>query len=349
MKLRNIFTKPATANTSAPAPAPEPQLALQPIAPTRRSGTQLPLALSQMAEHVARQEVFDLQELGMDGRYRLFTLNFWVSAANQPALRNIMEINQRDPGAARQVVQAAFAKSSSAALLDTSRLALVFTPGDNLPRDAAEVVIVCGRDTVALPFSYSGEIELPNVGAEGPAVTSGSLHTAPSSRQPTAAPSPAPLCLWLQIANQTMAQRWLMTQSSAVGADPACDIRVDWSRVSGQHLTLQPDAQGGWTVCDEKSTNGTLCLDAEHSASPGNPPEAPLIKGKAVALPRAGCLRLGAGPGDPLLHFAQLGRAPVAAPAAAPVRAPSRRVTELGPVVGDRYAVSGLDPRATHV
>lgn len=346
MKLPNFFNK--TAAVASPNPAAEPQLAPQPMAPARRSGTQLPLALSQMAEHIARQEVHDLLELGMNGRYSLCTLSFWVSAANQPALRNLMEINQRDPGVARQVVQAAFAKSSSAALLDTTRLALVFTPGDNLPRDAAEVLIVCGRDTVALPYTYSGEIELPK-GGEAGAALAGTSAAATSTGQASLTQAPAPVCLWLQTAQQPVVQRWLITQACTVGADPSSDIRVDWSRVSGLHLTLQPDAQGGWTVCDDKSKNGTLCLDAEHVATPGNPPEAPLIKGKTAALPRAGCLRLGADPSDPLLHFAQLGRALVDRTVVAPVRAPSRRVTELGPVIGDRYTVTNRLPRATNV
>lgn len=331
MKLPAFFSKSASAAASE-ASAHEPQLSPQPQPPERRSGTQLPLALSQVAEHIARQEVHDLLELGMNGRYRLFTLSFWVSAANQPALRNLMEINQRDPSAARQVVKAAFAKTNSAALLDTSRLALVFTPGDNLPRDAAEVLIVCGRDTVALPYTYSGEIELPSeVVQSTPGATA---HPRPAEGATGAQPSPAPLCLWLQAAQPAMARRWLITKNSTVGADPVCDVEVEWTRVSGQHLLIQPNAQGDWTVVDEKSTNGSLLLDAEGHATPGNPPEAPLIKGKITPLPRAGYLRLGGGPTDPLLHFAQLGSVRQNVASAAPPSARSRRVTELGPVVG---------------
>lgn len=325
--------------------AAEPRLAPQALARTHSNGAQLPLALAQVAEHIARHEVHDLLELGMSGRYRLFTLNFWVSAANQPALRNLMEINQRDPRAAKRVVEAAFAKGRSAALLDTSRLVLVFTPGDALPRDAAEVLIVSGRDTVTLAYSYQGEIDLPAPGpvAEAPSVPANAASDASGAVLPASAP---PLCLWLQTAQQPVPRRWLVRGPTQVGADDSCDVVVDWSRVSGQHLRLLPLPTGGWQVQDD-SRNGTLCLDAEHTPTAGNPPERPLPKGQPCPLPRAGGLRLGGGPQDPLLHFAQIAD-PVAAPAPVAARsAPPRRMTELGPVMPQATAAPQAVTRGT--
>jgi hypothetical protein len=337
MKLPFSFLNKSAHTPDAQQEPQLPALAPQAVPTQRRQGAQLPLALAQIAEHIAHTEVHDLQELGMQAAYRLSILTFWVSAANQPALRNLMEINQRDPGAARRVLQAAFAKTRGAAQLDTRRLALAFTPGDNLPRDAAEVLIVCGRDTVALPYSYEGEIDL----LPGNSADPGAVH-APPSRPPSSAVTPqegsrevTPLCLWLHTAGRATPQRWFLRQAAQVGADGAqCEVVVDWSRVSGQHLRLTPSPQGGWQVQDD-SRNGTLCLDAEHAPSLGNPPERPLPKGQPTTLPRAGSLRLGVGADDPLLHYAQLGLPPsvdAAAAVAAPA-APSRRVTELGPAM----------------
>ncbi|MDZ7812189.1 MAG: FHA domain-containing protein [Ideonella sp.] len=343
-------TEPSPAPHAGPAQAQEPSLTPQPLGATRAPGAQLTQALSQLADHIARQEVQDLIELGMHSRYRLHSLNFWVSAANQPALRKLMDINQREPAAAKRLVEAAFAKSGQAALLDISRLSLVFTPGDNLPRDAAEVLIVSGRDTVSLPYSYSGEIELPPVATSSPLgaadprrstdLNAGSAATAAPPAPDAAAPVPAPvppLCLWLHTTGQSTPRRWLVHAGVEVGALPDCAVQVDWSRVSGQHLSLQPDEQGRWQVQDH-SSNGTLCLDAEQPPSPGNPPERPLPKGQTLPLPRAGSLRLGASPQDPLLHFAQLAAPQSAAVAAEPPRpASSRRATDLGPAAHGRH------------
>jgi hypothetical protein len=343
MSLFNFFNKTTQAKDYSLEPH-MPKLDPQPLASQRHGGAQLPLALSQMAEHIVRQEVHDLLELGMKARYRLTTLSFHVSAANQPALRNLMEVNQRNPAAARQVVHNAFAKSASAALLDTRRLALLFTPGEQLPRDAAEVLVVCGRDTVALPYTYSGEIELPNEAdslAPSDARGAAALHQGPG-----AAAVASVLYLWLQTAEQPVAKRWRIAQSSTVGAARECDIQVDWPRVSGQHLVLAPDAQGLWTVRDDKSTNGSLCLDAEHASGPGNPAEMPLLKAQTHRLPRAGCLRLGSEPADPLLHFAQLETTHTRTVPAPSARA-SRRVTDPGPAIAHRDAHGGLDLR-TH-
>lgn len=317
----NLFKKSAPVAT----PQHEPQLTTQPSEPVR--GMQLPLALSQIADWIAQYELHDFRQLGMTtARYRVLTLNFSVSAANLQVLQKLMDLNMRDPAAASSVVRAGFARSRSVDLLETTHMGLVFTPDTDLPQDAAEVLVVAGRDTVRLPYTYEGEIDLKKGGAAG----GGGTAAAPAASAAATASIPAPLCVWLQMADQPVASRWLITQASVVGADSGCDIPVDWNRTSSRHLRLEPDAQGRWTVVDH-STNGTLLLDAETAPTPGNPPERPLSKDKAENLPRAGFLRLGAGANDPLLHFAQLPTQDAIAHVASPL--PARRVTKTGEVV----------------
>jgi len=346
----------AAARDSRPPTEPglTPDRVPAPPAPARQ---QLPQVLGEMAQQIVNQEVRDLLDT-VDCRYELLVLTFWISTANQPALRNLMDVNQKNPQVARDIVVSGFTKNSpeAARLLNTVRLKLEFKPGDNLPRGVSEVLLVCGRETVVLPFSYTGQIQLQtDLPQAAAASTSASASLSPRAggRAPTllaplpgqplsvATPAALPagggvLVLWAQWPGQTTPQSWRF-EAAALAATPAAPVLVgvnpdsgvpvaDLPYISGEHLRLLPPAQAGdpWQVVDV-SRNGSALFNPHSPAG-----EAALLHGQPQALPPSGALRLGPLPDSPLLHFVQ--PAPVApAQAAAPVvpMRPKRRVTEM--------------------
>ena len=312
--LRQFFTPdPAAAATALDEPRLEPTG--QRAAPG--PGKQLRLALQQIAEQIDEQEVRQLLDT-VDCRYQLWELTLYLTPGNQPALRGLMEVNQRNPAIARDVVERAFAEASGAGRLNTVRLKLDFKRGDSLPRDASEVLVVCGRDNVTLPFSYTGQIELGQ-----PVGAAAAPRSAPAGPAAPATGSPTELLLWGQVPNaagQPVLQRWRFASGPVpVGAADDAAVRVNHHHVSGEHLVLAQDAQGRWTV-EDRSRNGSALLDVLAHDS-----ERPLAARLPQVLPPAGALRLGPLPDDPLLSFHQV--LPVAE---APVASDSRRrVTQL--------------------
>ena len=63
-----------------------------------------------------------------------------------------------------------------------------------------------------------------------------------------------------------------------LGRDPACEVVVDHPSVSWRHLALTPGREGGWTVTDLGSTNGTT-VDGAAVTGP-----TPLHPGAVLAL-----------------------------------------------------------------
>ena len=317
-----------TAGPAAQAGLPD-EPSLQPLGVQNppRHGPALSRALAQIADQITALEVRDLLELDTEGcRFQLWTLTFWLSAANQPALRSLVDLNQRDAGVAKALVERGFSKGEGARLLNTLRLRLEFKRGDSLPRDASEVLIACGRDSVTLPFSYTGQIELGAAAAAGLPVAAGGRPAAPGALQAQAAGAGASLLLWAQLPGQAALQRWRFPAGPvAVGAADGAAIAVNHHHVSGEHLLLSQDASGHWQV-EDLSRNGSSLFDAMLEPAA----ERPLPTRQPQPLPAAGALRLGPLPDDPLLSFQitlpATQRPPAADNAGA---APQRRVTQL--------------------
>ncbi len=330
MKKIPFFTQ-MFGHTTGPAAQPgvpeEPSLQPLGVQNPPRHGQALSKALAQIADQIAALEVRDLLELDTEGcRFQLWTLTFWITAANQPALRSLVDLNQRDGGVAKALVERGFSKGEGAHLLNTLRLKLEFKRGDSLPRDASEVLIACGRDSVTLPFSYTGQIELGASGAAGQPVAAAG-RPAPAV-VPGATPPPvagASLLLWAQLPGQAGVQRWRFTAGPvAVGAADGAAVAVNHHHVSGQHLLLSQDASGQWQV-EDRSRNGSGLFDATQDAA-----ERPLPTRQPQPLPAAGALRLGPLPDDPLLSF-QIQQPAVQRPAVrdSTAAAPQHRVTQL--------------------
>ena len=319
---------PAAARAGLPE---EPSLQPLGVQNPPRHGQALSRALAQIADQIAALEVRDLLELDTEGcRFQLWTLTFWLTAANQPALRSLVDVNLRDASVAKALVERGFSKGEGARLLNTLRLKLEFKRGDSLPRDASEVLIACGRDSVTLPFSYTGQIELGACAAAGASVAAGGRPAAPVV--PVATPTQAAgasLLLWAQLPGQAGLQRWRFAAGpvavgAADGAAAGASITVNHHHVSGEHLLLSQDASGHWQV-EDRSRNGSSLFDATLDTA-----ERPLPTRQPQALPAAGALRLGPLPDDPLLSF-QIIQPAVQRPAAADSAgaAPQRRVTQL--------------------
>ena len=333
--LSQLFDqKPA----AAPSPGVPDEPSLQPLGVRAKpgAGKQLAQALAQIADQIAAQEVRDLLDLDTVGcRYQLWTLTFWVTAANQPALRSLVEVNQRDPSVAKALIERNFSKSDNARLLNTLRLKLDFPRGDSLPLDASEVLVVCGRDSVVLPFSYTGQIELGDASL-APRPAGAPQHpmpgTAPGAQTPAGAAASAQanaqagtLLLWAQLPGQGGLQRWQFLAGPVnVGAADGANLCVDHHHVSGEHLAISQDAAGAWQV-EDRSRNGSNLFDPSSAD-----PERPLPTRQPQALPLVGALRLGPLPDDPLLHF-QVLRPAAPQPAVPDVASagPHRRVTQL--------------------
>ena len=335
MKKIPFFTQmfgQAAGPGAAQAGLPE-EPSLQPLGVQNppRHGQALSRALAQMADQIAALEVRDLLELDTEGcRFQLWTLTFWLTAANQPALRSLVDVNLRDASVAKALVERGFSKGEGARLLNTLRLKLEFRRGDSLPRDASEVLIACGRDSVTLPFSYTGQIELGACAAAGASVAAGGRPAAPvvPGAPPTQAAG-ASLLLWAQLPGQAGLQRWRFAAGpvavgAADGAAAGASITVNHHHVSGEHLLLSQDASGHWQV-EDRSRNGSSLFDATLDTA-----ERPLPTRQPQPLPAAGALRLGPLPDDPLLSF-QICQPAVQRPAAADSAgaAPQRRVTQL--------------------
>ncbi len=320
----------------------EPQLVPMGVKPAVREQRQVNQALTQIGQHIVAQEVQDLLETVPNCRFQLWTLTFWVSAANQNALRSLIGINQKDAQLAKQHVQGCFAKADVAHLLNTVRLKLEFKAGDSLPRDASEVLVVCGRDNVTLPYSYTGQFETANETARetaGEATDRATQHrsstTVLAGHAAVAAPATAPrhgqhntLHLWAQWPGQGAMQRWRVQGGSfTVGAAETANIRVDHRHVSGEHLVLSLSASGQWQV-EDQARNGTNLFDATNVSD--DMAEQPLPTRQATPLPLAGVLRLGPLPDDPVLHFQQSAPpAPVNTATAPAPRPLQTRKTEL--------------------
>ena len=230
--------------------------------------------------------------------------------------------------------------------------------GIKLPRDASEVLVVCGRDNVTLPYSYTGQFEVAEDlarGGTGATLLAGQASGQASSltlnhrATPPKAGVPAnTLHLWAQWPGDSRLQRWRAEQGVVtVGAGEAATIRIEHRHVSGEHLVLSQNSSGQWLV-EDRGRNGTNLFDAS-AAAPGvssknnaantadnttanvsGDAEQPLPTRQPRLLPLAGALRLGPLPDDPLLHFQQ--SAPALPPAMATAAAPtanSRRVTQL--------------------
>ena len=295
-----------------------------------RHGQALSRALAQIADQIAALEVRDLLELDTEGcRFQLWTLTFWLTAANQPALRSLVDVNQRDSGVAKALVERGFSKGEGARLLNTLRLKLDFKRGDSLPRDASEVLIACGRDSVTLPFSYTGQIELGGAAAASQPLAAAAGQPA----RPGAPQGPgqgqaggASLLLWAQLPGMATLQRWRFAAGPVVvGAAEGAALAVNHHHVSGEHLLLSQDAAGGWQV-EDRSRNGASLFDATTLDAA----ERPLPTRQPQTLPAAGALRLGPLPDDPLLSF-QIILPAVQRPAVPDGAglAPQRRVTQL--------------------
>ena len=379
----DLFNPQAPADEPAPPNGP-PSLAPIGARSAPSAGAQLSQALAQVAEQITDREVRELRELQdtMDCRFQIWTLTFHVSTENESTLRNLITLNQRDDGVAKTLIERAFAKAESARWLNTLRMKVEFKRADTFPREASEVLMVCGRDSVALPFSYTGQIEVVQAATITQVTPSSPFSIAPAqaaaqrAAQPggaaqamAASPSPASpsaavhmagyaasnspgdaaaptdeLLLWAQLPGERQLRRWSFKAGSVrVGAAEDATLCVNQHHVSGDHLELTCDKQGRWQVTD-RSRNGSNVLDAAADGAL----EAPLPTGVPRPLPLAGALRLGPLPDDPLLHFhitpaAPAQPAPAATPAAAAMR---RRVTQLvdaGTVVALPQA--GVAPR----
>lgn len=322
-------------DTPAPVPAhpavpDEPGLEPMGVRSAPGAGKQLSKALAQIADLIATQEVRELLELDTVGcRYQLWTLTFWVTAANQPALRGLIDVSQRDAGVAKTLVERGFAKAEGARWLNTLRLKLEFKRGDSLPREASEVLVVCGRDSVTLPFSYTGQIELGEPPAHAPGVGPDATVLAPTAR----AAAGAELLLWGQLPGRPTVSRWrFATGPLKIGADEDAALRIEHRYISGEHLALSLDAAGFWQV-EDRSRNGSSLFDASADEA-----ESPLPYRQVKRLPASGALRLGPSPDDPVLSFQVL--APARAPGAGhdgAAPAARGRVTQLARV-GDLAA-----------
>ena len=106
-------------------------------------GKQLPQALQQIAEQIDEQEVRHLLDT-VDCRFQLWELTLYLTPGNQPALRGLMEVHQRNPAVARSIVERAFAGANGAGSLNTVRLKLDFKRGDSLPRAASAFCLATG-------------------------------------------------------------------------------------------------------------------------------------------------------------------------------------------------------------
>ena len=335
---------------AAPSPGVPDEPSLQPLGVRARpgAGRQLAQAFAQIADQIAAQEVRDLLDLDTVGcRYQLWTLTFWVTAANQPALRSLVDVNLRDARVAKALIERNFNKSDNAHLLNTLRLKVDFQRGDSLPPDASEVLLVCGRDSVVLPFSYTGQIELgdaspaprpagapqppPPGTAPGGQTPAGAAANAQSNAQSStqsnaqANAQAGTLLLWAQLPGQGGLQRWqFVTGPVTVGAADGASLCVDHHHVSGEHLAISQDSTGAWQV-EDRSRNGSNLFDPSSAVA-----ERPLPTRQPQALPPAGALRLGPLPDDPLLHFQVLRpAAPQPAMPDAASASPHRRVTQL--------------------
>ena len=318
--LRQLFTPDHSPNPGAHG-ADEPKLEAVGQRAAPGPGKQLPQALQQIAEQIDEQEVRHLLDT-VDCRFQLWELTLYLTPGNQPALRGLMEVHQRNPAVARSIVERAFAGANGAGRLNTVRLKLDFKRGDSLPRDVSEVLLVCGRDNVTLPFSYTGQIELgPPVGSAASPGNPPARPAAPAA----AAGSATELVLWGHVPNaagQPTLQRWRFSSGPVqVGAADDAPVCVNHHHVSAEHLVLAQDAQGQWTV-EDRSRNGSGLLDVLTQCS-----ERPLPARMPQPLPAAGLLRLGPLPDDPLLSF-HLVLPPVEAAAAA-ASGGRRRVTQL--------------------
>ena len=328
--LRQLFTPDPRPGITA---TDEPRLEAIGQRAAPGPGKQLPHALQQIAEQIDEQEVRQLLDT-VDCRYQVWDLTLYLTPGNQAALRGLMDVHQRNPAIARSIVERAFAGASGAARLNTVRLKLDFKRGDSLPRDASEVLVVCGRDNVTLPFSYTGQIEL---GA--PAGGGAAPGPAPARPAAPAAGSATDLVLWAALAGadgQPVLQRWRFGSGPVpVGAADDAAVRIQHRQVSGEHLVLAQDTLGRWTV-EDRSRNGSGLLDVLAQDT-----ERPLPARVPLLLPAAGALRLGPLPDHPWLSFHLV--QPVAeSPAGGTGR---RRVTELAGTA--RVAAQPLAGRAT--
>lgn len=358
MSLFSRF-RPAAAQNERPA-AVEPALNPKPVAPPPAPARQqLPHALGQVAQHILAQERAMLDNL--ECRYAVRVLTFWVNTDSQLALRSLMDLNQKNPAMAREFVQTSFAKHCPDAqkLLNTAHLRLEFQPGDALPRETTQVLLVVGQATVSLPFSYEGEIDLgttPQPSAQPPAVGATPSHRstqltgqAPEAAKPAAAAAApasgqrAVLVLWAQWPNTATLHRWRFDPAELggataiwLGADPSTDPgngtpalpqhtlqTPDLSHISSRHLKLVPPTHAGegWQVVDT-SSNGSALFNPHDDAG-----ERSLTKHQAQPLPKSGALRLAPpSPSPVLLHFSQtLPRPAAAAPSVVPMRPVSRK------------------------
>ncbi len=314
-------------------------------------GKQLPLAMAQIAEHIAEREVRDLQD-SVECRFQVWTLTIHLTPANQPMLRNLIDINQRNDGVAKTIVERGMARAESAKLLNLLRLKIEFKRAEGLPVDSSEVLLMCGHDSIELPFSYTGQIELT-----GAPAAQGGTRLAESPAQAHAGASgidrktdrradgnndgntdrgfgdSATLLLWAQLPGQAAVRRWRFTAGPLkIGAADDASLLVDHRHVSGDHLAFTVDAQGRWQV-EDHSRNGSNLIDATAPDGTDAASERPLPTRAPQPLPRAGALRLGPLPEDPLLHF-HVVPAPrtVAAAAQEGVPPARRRATELASV-----------------
>ncbi len=324
--LRQLFTPDASPPPSA---HDEPKLEAVGQRAQPGPGKQLLLALQHIAEQIDEQEVRHLLDT-VDCRYQLWELAFYLTPGNQPALRGLMEVHQKNKLVAHAIVEREFAKASSAGRLNTVRLSLTFKRGDSLPRDVSEVLVVCGRDNVTLPFSFTGQLELGEpVGNAGlPTGAHPASHpAAPKVAAATDARAATELMLWGQLPNaagQLTLQRWRFSKGRVqVGAADDAQVCVNHHHVSGEHLELAQDAQGQWTV-EDRSRNGSALFDVFAQTS-----ERPLPARAPQALPAAGVLRLGPLPDHPLLNFHLVQPTVPAAEAMAIGSILKRRATQL--------------------
>lgn len=338
MKLRDLFTQ-RQPDTSATAD--EPSLQPQGVRAPLQRQQQLSQALARIGETIAEQEVQELRDTVPECRYRLHTLTLWVTAANAPALRGLMDLAQRNPAVAQQHLDKCFARGTAARLLDTTRTRLDFQRSDSLPPDAGEVLLVQGRAPVPVPFSYTGEVVLGDADKPGvPSSAAAAPASAPAARPGAATAAAGPeLLIWAQpAAGGTLCQWRFAGCSVSVGAADDAMLRIDQPHVSGRHLELRPGPGGQWWV-EDLSRNGTRLFDA---AAGANPAEQPLPPRQAVVLPQQGALRLGPLPADPLLHFVLRNPDP---PAPLPDAWPRRRSTQIAnaPLPGAAGATKPVD------
>ncbi|MEK8026771.1 FHA domain-containing protein [Pseudaquabacterium rugosum] len=338
--LRQLFTPEPTA-TAAPLPEPRLEPSGQRAAPS--AAQQLTQALQQIAEQIDEQELRMLLDT-VDCRYQLWELTLYLTPGNQAPLRGLMAAHQQNPAIARQIVERAFAGTPCAGRLNTLRLKLDFKRGDSLPREASEVLVVCGRDNVSLPYTYTGQLELgqaapaPSAAPPLSATGTGTASPAPLTAGPQGTPE---LLLWGQVpgaAGTPAVRRWRLSNGPAtVGAADEATVQANHRHVSGEHLVLALDEQGQWTV-EDRSRNGSALLDALAGDA-----EKPLPSRQPQRLPAAGWLRLGPLPDDPVLNFHLVLSPAAAAPATA--GGSRRRVTQLA-VAGHTTALPPLG-RAT--